>query len=122
MSSLNPKLRHIQRQQVPILFGLPIKIFALASLCAGFLLLVSIHYLGWLFGLPIGSVFCVVIFSPMRWLHKEDKQAFEVWLDARRLAFTKERVVKKRVFLITHNLVKPYKTWRIEKHANKNAQ
>nr|AKN38142.1 hypothetical protein [Vibrio tasmaniensis] len=92
----NPKLQHAHKQQEVVLFGLPLKIFALAALCGGFLLLLALMHLGWLFGLLIGGLCGVAIFAPLRWAHKHDLRAWELWLHAYFGQFTKETLLKKR--------------------------
>ena len=118
----NLKLQHAHKQQEVILFGLPLKIFALAALCGGFLLLLALVHLGWLLGLLIGGLCCVAIFSPLRWAHKHDLRAWELWLHAYFGKFTKETLLKKRMFIMTQRGVMPYQQWKHQhdKRSKKN--
>ena len=110
----NPKLKRFQHlSAVTLLFGIPLKLFALAGLFAGFGSIVFIDGFGWLFGLPIGAVWCALIMMPLRWAHEDDPHAWVFWLARRKTTdLTSDDVNIKRLSIIKEQGVYSYQQWK----------
>ncbi|MGR5442774.1 hypothetical protein [Vibrio mediterranei] len=112
----NPSQQRLKRQQSQtdtLVLGLPIKLFALASLFAGFGLLLSVIELGWILGGGIGLLFFIIVFTPLRWIHQEDHQAWLLWLDAIKHTSLSSNVLKKKhVSLMSSNGIISFKDWK----------
>lgn len=117
MTTPNPQLKLRAEKSETILYGVPLKLFALAFLFAAFVSVMGVVHLGWLFGGIIGSIFSVAVFAPLRWAHQNDTRAWEYWFDALFSHPTKEKIIKKRLFLLSGGEVLSYQQWK-QKHEN----
>lgn len=77
----NPNLKNkvvfTQRRQV---LGIPDRVFGASLLLVVFSAFVFVTYLGWVVGLPAGALLGAVIFVPEYLVHKDDPDAYLVWL------------------------------------------
>ncbi len=94
-------------------FGLPLPIFAFATLFGGFGVGLLIHQLGLLLGLLVGGVYLLIVFAPLKIVHKEDLRAWSLWLYVlSNPRFTSININKKEILIISGNRVLSYRDWR----------
>ncbi|MDN3683249.1 hypothetical protein QWZ04_23390 [Vibrio tapetis subsp. quintayensis] len=109
----NPQLKRGLSETVLIFWGLPVKVFALAALFSGFGLFLLISQLGWMWGALLGGIFSVMVFAPLRWIHKEDAHAWILWIEAfSNSGYTSTRFIKKRLFVMRRGNVLHFKQWK----------
>ncbi|MCY9828842.1 hypothetical protein [Vibrio chagasii] len=111
----NPQLKRFQHlSAVTLMFGIPLKLFALAGLFAGFGFIMCIDVLGWLFGLPMGALWCALLMLPLRWAHEDDPHAWAFWLARWRVAdFSSDEVsTKRRLSIMKEGRVYSYQHWK----------
>lgn len=113
MNDLNKqRLKRRQSQTDTLILGLPIKLFALATLFAGFGLLLSVIELGWIIGGGLGLIFFIIVFAPLRWIHQDDPQAWLLWLDAiKNSSLCSNAIKKKNMSILSKGDVVSFKNW-----------
>ncbi|BES73864.1 hypothetical protein RE428_48820 (plasmid) [Marinobacter nanhaiticus D15-8W] len=100
----NPNLKNkvvfTHRREV---LGIPEKIFfSLCALCV-FAAFVFCAYLGWSVGAPLSVALVVLVFVPVYLVHKEDHDAYSVWMRSliTPSRLTASRIKPRRLVLLT---------------------
>lgn len=99
----NPNLKNkAVFTQRDLSIGMPTRVFYATLFLVSFAAFVFIKYLGWAVGLPGAALLAVLIFMPVYLIHKEDPEAYIVWLrslvSASRL--TVGRSIRRRVLVL----------------------
>lgn len=100
----NPNLKNkVVFTQRRLVLGIPERIFGASLLLAIFAMFVFVTYLGWLIGLPAGLLLAAVIFVPEYLVHKEDPDAYLVWMRSLTAPsrLTASRISRKRLVLLS---------------------
>lgn len=113
----NPKLKHtISSKEDGGIFGLPLPLFAFGLLFACFGVGIALSQIGLFYGLLFGAIYSAVIFVPLKMVHKEDINAWLLWLEIIKApSLTSNFVTKKEILIISNKRVIPFKKWRKER-------
>lgn len=113
----NPKLRNtLSGKEKGGIFGLPLPLFAFGMLFALFGVGIAINKLGLLYGSIVGLIYTLIIFVPLRMVHKDDINAWLFWLQLVKAPFFTSAVIeKKKLLIIQHQRVIGFKQWRMKR-------
>jgi len=110
----NPKLRNnTSSKDKGGIFGLPLPLFAFGTLFSCFGIGIAISKIGLFYGLMFGFLYSSLIFVPLRMVHKDDINAWLLWLSTIKAPFfTSNSIEKKKILVIQNERVIPFKQWR----------
>ncbi|HGM4353942.1 TPA: hypothetical protein ACKPJR_006340 [Pseudomonas aeruginosa] len=101
--------------------GMPTRVFYATLFLVSFAAFVFIKYLGWAVGLPGAAILGILIFMPVYLIHKEDPEAYIVWLrslvSASRL--TVGRSVRRRMLVLVPLEGGEFKTQSLNQQGSK---
>ncbi|GLR76835.1 hypothetical protein [Aliivibrio sifiae] len=112
--TINPKLKHTSAlKNITLILGLPVEVFAITLLFSGFGAGLLISLSGLFIGLLLGLGWSLLLFTPMRHIHKDDPYAWRLWMHSLvRTTFSSMSIEKKDVrVLLTHRVI-PFYQWR----------
>jgi len=109
----NPQLQHRALSQQTLVLGLPTPVFAIALLITLFGAGLLLSSLGLVLGLLSSIALALLVFRPLQAIHKNDVQAWRLWLRAfHGEHFTSHLVQKKTVLIQTKQHLLTFKHWR----------
>lgn len=112
--TINPKLKHTSAlKNITLILSLPVEVFAITLLFSGFGTGLLISLSGLFMGLLLGVGWSLLLFTPMRHIHKDDPYAWRLWIQTLvRTSFSSMTIQKKDVrVLLTHRVI-PFDKWR----------